>query len=40
MTPHPGFTDSFTNHLGYQSERTSDREASSWIECRPDLLDE
>jgi uncharacterized protein (TIGR00369 family) len=40
VTVHPGFTDNFTNHLGYQSERTSDREASSWIECRPDLLDE
>jgi acyl-coenzyme A thioesterase PaaI-like protein len=40
VTLHPGFTDSFTNHLGYESERTSDLEASSWIECRPDLLDE
>src|SRR4029077_9631507 len=40
VTLHPGFTDAFTNHVGYQSERTSELEASSWIECRPDLLDE
>jgi uncharacterized protein (TIGR00369 family) len=36
----PAFTDRFTNHLGYESIRTSTREASSWIQCRPDLLDE
>jgi acyl-coenzyme A thioesterase PaaI-like protein len=36
----PGFSDRFTNHVGYESVRTSATEASSWIRCRPDLLDE
>jgi uncharacterized protein (TIGR00369 family) len=36
----PAFTDRFTNHVGYESIRTSERGASSWIACRPDLLDE
>jgi uncharacterized protein (TIGR00369 family) len=36
----PAFTDRFTNHLAYESLRTSPAEASSWIRCRPDLLDE
>jgi uncharacterized protein (TIGR00369 family) len=36
----PAFTDRFTNHVGYESIRTSTTEASSWIACRPDLLDE
>jgi uncharacterized protein (TIGR00369 family) len=36
----PVFTDRFTNHLGYESIRTSTRAASSWIHSRPDLLDE
>jgi acyl-coenzyme A thioesterase PaaI-like protein len=34
------FTDRFTNHVGYESVRTSEFGASSWIACRPDLLDE
>ena len=40
VTVQPAFTDRFTNHVGYESLRTSATEASSWIECRPDLLDE
>jgi uncharacterized protein (TIGR00369 family) len=40
VTVQPAFTDRFTNHLGYESLRTSASAASSWIECRPDLLDE
>ncbi|HEX4530884.1 MAG TPA: hypothetical protein VIA11_15895 [Acidimicrobiia bacterium] len=40
MNVQPAFTDRFTNHVGYESIRTSTREASSWIRCRPDLLDE
>ena len=40
MIVQPAFTDRFTNHVGYESLRTSATEASSWIECRPDLLDE
>jgi uncharacterized protein (TIGR00369 family) len=40
VTALPAFTDRFTNHLGYESIRTSDRTASSWIRCRSDLLDE
>ena len=40
MNVQPAFTDRFTNHVGYESIRTSTSEASSWIPCRPDLLDE
>jgi acyl-coenzyme A thioesterase PaaI-like protein len=37
---HPGFTDRFTQHVEYESIRTSATEASSWIPCRDDLLDD
>jgi acyl-coenzyme A thioesterase PaaI-like protein len=37
---HPGFTDPFTQHVEYESIRTSATEASSWIPCRDDLLDD
>ncbi|HEY3669576.1 MAG TPA: hypothetical protein VGN51_01475 [Acidimicrobiia bacterium] len=40
MSVAPAFTDRFTNHVGYESIRTAPRAASSWIACRPDLLDE
>ena len=40
MTTLPAFTDRFTNHVAYESLRTSATEASSWIPCRDDLLDE
>jgi uncharacterized protein (TIGR00369 family) len=40
VTVEPAFTDRLTNHLGYESIRTSEQAASSWIACRPDLLDD
>jgi uncharacterized protein (TIGR00369 family) len=40
VSTQPSFTDRFTNHLGYESIRTAPRAASSWIECRSDLLDD
>jgi len=40
MTEAPVFTDRFTNHVGYESERTSATGASSWIAPRDDLLDD
>jgi uncharacterized protein (TIGR00369 family) len=40
VTTLPAVTDRFTNHVGYESIRTGERTASSWIECRPDLLDD
>jgi acyl-coenzyme A thioesterase PaaI-like protein len=35
-----GFHDPLTRHFGYRSLRHDERRASSWIELRPDLLDE
>lgn len=33
------FGDEYTRFLGYESERTSETTASSWVPLRPDLLD-
>ena len=33
------FGDEYTRFLGYESERTSETTASSWVALRPDLLD-
>jgi acyl-coenzyme A thioesterase PaaI-like protein len=33
------FGDEYTRFLGYESERTGDTTASSWVPLRPDLLD-